>query len=56
MVFSKLKGTLLDWTDLAEEYCEKVNNNNNPRPLYLHDHNKVLQDYKSYLKFIIDSF
>ena len=30
------------------------NNNNNKH--YLHDHNKVLQYCKSYLKLIIDSF
>ena len=32
----------------------KTNNNNNNK-LYLHDHNKVLQYCKSYLKLIIDS-
>ena len=31
------------------------NNNNNNNKLYLHDHNKVLQYCKSYLKLIIDS-
>jgi len=30
-------------------------NNNNNNKLYLHDHNKVLQYCKSYLKVIIDS-
>ena len=29
--------------------------NNNNHKLYLHDHNKVLQYYKSYLKLLIDS-
>ena len=32
-----------------------VNNNNNNNKLYLHDHNKVLQYCKSYLKLLIDS-
>ena len=32
---------------------DSINNNNNK--LYLHDHNKVLQYCKSYLKLIIDS-
>ena len=31
------------------------NNNNNNNKLYLHDHNKVLQYCKSYLKLLIDS-
>ena len=31
------------------------NNNNNNNKVYLHDHNKVLQYCKSYLKLIIDS-
>ena len=30
-------------------------NNNNNNNLYLHDHNKVLQYCKSYLKLLIDS-
>ena len=30
-------------------------NNNNNNKLYLHDHNKVLQYCKSYLKLLIDS-
>ena len=30
-------------------------NNNNNNKLYLHDHNKVLQYCKSYLKLTIDS-
>ena len=33
---------------------EENNNQNNNNKLYLHDHNKVLQYCKSYLKFIID--
>ena len=37
--------------------CHKgwSNNNNNNNKLYLHDHNKVLQYCKSYLKLVIDS-
>ena len=34
--------------------CTEINNNNNNK-LYLHDHNKVLEYCKSYLKLIIDS-
>ena len=34
---------------------ESSGNNNNNNKLYLHDHNKVLQYCKSYLKLLIDS-
>ena len=48
---SKVRGVKRSATTLPSGL--RSNNNNNK--LYLHDHNKVLQYCKSYLKLIIDS-
>ena len=40
---------------LGDLLDSNLSNNNSNNKLYLHDHNKLLQYCKSYLKLIIDS-